>query len=129
MINETPAPFARATNHTTTIKVRPIKNPNARSAASLVPNKLVKRRIVIGKRIGNDVNFKLWSTSGNVGSRASSTESHSSRQSAPAWVARTTKTKSTVAESRTATIHSAALIIFELTIAADCGAQKAFSRV
>src|SRR5262249_52504301 len=72
--------------------------------------KMVKRRIAVGNKIGNDVNFKLWRMSVNAGSRASSTESHSSRQSPPACVARTKKRRTTSAERKIATIHSAVLI-------------------
>jgi hypothetical protein len=65
----------------------------------------------------------------NVGKRASSTESHSSRQSPPAWVARVKNTNKTVAETRIATVHSAALISLEFTLPRDCAAQKAVARV
>jgi hypothetical protein len=72
-------------------------------------------RMVVGKRIGNEVNYKLWRTSAKVGSRASYKESHSSLQSPPAWVARTNKKNNTVAESRIATIRSAYLMSFGFT--------------
>ena len=74
-------------------------------------------RTVVGKRTGKEVNFKLWRTSAKVGSRAASKESHSSRQSSPAWVVRTKKTNNTVVESRIATIHSACLMSLGFTFA------------
>ena len=80
-------------------------------------------RTVVGKRTGNEVNFKLWRTSAKVGSRASSKESHSSRQSPPAWVARTKKTNSTAADKRIAMIHSAYLMSFGFTFAVGASIQ------
>src|SRR6266853_5357513 len=74
-------------------------------------------RTVVGKRTGKEVNFKLGRTSAKVGSRATSKESHSSRQSPPAWVVRTKKTNNTAADKRIAMIHSAYLMRLGFTFA------------
>jgi len=122
-INGTSKRLLRALNHATARSATPTRNPKQRRLASLVPNKFVKMRTVVGKRTGNEVNFKLWRTSAKVGSRASSKESHSSRQSPPAWVARTKKTNDTAADKRIATIHSAYLMSFGFTFAVGASIQ------
>src|SRR5437773_12447472 len=88
-INGTPPWLLRALNQATARSAAPTKNPKQRRLASLAPNRFVKMRMVVGKRIGNEVNLKLRRTSAKVGSRASCKESHSSQQSTPASLART----------------------------------------
>jgi hypothetical protein len=80
-------------------------------------------RTVVGKRTGKEVNFKFVEDVGEGGSRATSKESHSSRQSPPAWAARTKKTNNTAADKRIATIHSACLMSLGFTFAVGASIQ------